>query len=105
MKYEFNTDKAYDIIAVGRACIDLNATEFNRPMEETMTFSKYVGGSPANIAIGSSKLGLKAGFIGKISDDQHGRFIEQYMRSVGIDTSNMVVDNEGHKNRIGIYRN
>jgi 5-dehydro-2-deoxygluconokinase len=97
MKYEFNAEREYDIIAVGRACIDLNATEYNRPMEETMTFTKYVGGSPANIAIGSSKLGLKAGFIGKISDDQHGRFIEQYMRGVGIDTSNMVVDQEGHK--------
>jgi 5-dehydro-2-deoxygluconokinase len=97
MRYEFNEERAYDIIAVGRACIDLNATEYNRPMEETMTFTKYVGGSPANIAIGSSKLGLKAGFIGKISNDQHGRFIEQYMRGVGIDTSNMVVDQEGHK--------
>ncbi|WP_121610180.1 5-dehydro-2-deoxygluconokinase [Mesobacillus foraminis] len=97
MKYEFNTDKEFDIIAIGRACIDLNATEYNRPMEETMTFTKYVGGSPANIAIGSSKLGLKAGFIGKIADDQHGRFIEQYMRGVGIDTSSMVTDTEGHK--------
>ncbi|MBU8879274.1 5-dehydro-2-deoxygluconokinase [Bacillus sp. FJAT-29790] len=97
MKYEFNAQREYDIIAIGRACIDLNATEYNRPMEETMTFSKYVGGSPANIAIGGSKLGLKAGFIGKLSDDQHGRFIEQYMRGVGIDTSNMVIDKEGHK--------
>ncbi|WP_028403088.1 5-dehydro-2-deoxygluconokinase [Ectobacillus panaciterrae] len=97
MKYEFSTEREYDIIAIGRACIDLNATEYNRPMEETMTFTKYVGGSPANIVIGSAKLGLKAGFIGKISDDQHGRFIEQYMRSVGIDTSNIVVDKEGHK--------
>jgi 5-dehydro-2-deoxygluconokinase len=97
MRYEINEERTYDIIAVGRACIDLNATEYNRPMEDTMTFTKYVGGSPANIAIGSSKLGLKAGFIGKISDDQHGRFIEQFMRGVGIDTSNMVVDQEGHK--------
>ncbi len=97
MKYEFNTDKEFDIIAIGRACIDLNATEYNRTMEETMTFTKYVGGSPANIAIGSSKLGLRAGFIGKIADDQHGRFIEQYMRGVGIDTSSMVIDTEGHK--------
>lgn len=97
MKYEFNTEREFDIIAIGRACIDLNATEYNRPMEETMTFTKYVGGSPANIAIGSSKLGLKAGFIGKIADDQHGRFIEQYMRCAGIDTSNMVIDTEGHK--------
>lgn len=97
MKYEFNAEREFDIIAIGRACIDLNATEYNRPMEETMTFTKYVGGSPANIAIGSSKLGLKTGFIGKIPDDQHGRFIESYMRGVGIDTSNMVVDQEGHK--------
>jgi 5-dehydro-2-deoxygluconokinase len=97
MNYNFNKQREFDIIAFGRACIDLNSVEFNRPMEETMTFSKYVGGSPANIAIGSSKLGLNAGFIGKISDDQHGRFIENYMREVGIDTSNMIVDKEGHK--------
>lgn len=97
MKLEFNIEKEFDIIAIGRACIDLNAVEYNRPMEETMTFKKYVGGSPANIAIGTSKLGLKAGFIGKLADDQHGRFIEQYMAGVGVDTSQMVVDKEGHK--------
>ncbi|MCY8974794.1 5-dehydro-2-deoxygluconokinase [Bacillus atrophaeus] len=97
MKYTFNEDKDFDIVAIGRACIDLNAVEYNRPMEETMTFSKYVGGSPANIAIGSSKLGLKAGFIGKIPDDQHGRFIESYMRNTGIDTTQMIVDQDGHK--------
>jgi 5-dehydro-2-deoxygluconokinase len=97
MKVEFRTDREFDIIAIGRACMDLNAVEYNRPMEETMTFKKYVGGSPANIAIGTSKLGLKAGFIGKLADDQHGRFIEQYMAGVGIDTTNMVVDKEGHK--------
>ncbi|MBC1499258.1 5-dehydro-2-deoxygluconokinase [Listeria weihenstephanensis] len=97
MKYQFDDSKKYDVIAVGRACIDLNAVEYNRPMEETMTFSKYVGGSPANIAIGTAKLGLKVGFVGKIPDDQHGRFIEQYMRNVGVDTSEMIVDKDGHK--------
>lgn len=97
MGYTFNDKKEFDIIAIGRACIDLNAIEYNRPMEDTMTFSKYVGGSPANIAIGASKLGLKAGFIGKLSDDQHGRFIKRYMQGVGIDGSNMVFDKEGHK--------
>ncbi|WNS81541.1 5-dehydro-2-deoxygluconokinase [Domibacillus sp. DTU_2020_1001157_1_SI_ALB_TIR_016] len=97
MNYTFNNEKELDVIAIGRACIDLNANEYNMPMEETMTFTKYVGGSPANVAIGSAKLGLKVGFIGKLADDQHGRFIEKYMREVGVDTSNMVVDKEGHK--------
>ncbi|WP_062232458.1 5-dehydro-2-deoxygluconokinase [Fictibacillus sp. FJAT-27399] len=97
MNVEFSKNREFDIIAIGRACIDLNATEYNRPMEETMTFTKYVGGSPANIAIGSSKLGLNAGFIGKISDDQHGRFILQYMNRMDVDTSNLIIDKEGHK--------
>ncbi|MEK6454404.1 5-dehydro-2-deoxygluconokinase [Caldifermentibacillus hisashii] len=97
MKIHFDAERELDMIAIGRACLDLNAVEYNRPMEETMTFRKYVGGSPANIAIGSAKLGLKVGFIGKLADDQHGRFIEQYMRNAGVDTSNMVVDQEGHK--------
>lgn len=97
MKYLLKSDRTFDLIAIGRACIDLNATEYNRPMEETMTFTKYVGGSPVNIAIGSSKLGLKAGFIGKLADDQHGRFITSYIRNLGIDTTGVVIDQAGHK--------
>ncbi|MBP2098469.1 5-dehydro-2-deoxygluconokinase [Enterococcus rivorum] len=89
--------KKFDLIAIGRACIDLNAVEYNRPMEETMTFKKYVGGSPANIAIGAAKLGLSVGFIGKLANDQHGNFIRQYMNESGVDTSNMITDDAEHK--------
>lgn len=91
------SEQKLDLIAIGRACIDLNAVEYNRPMEETATFTKYVGGSPANIAIGASKLGLSCGFIGKVPDDQHGRFITNFMKNVGIDTSHMVIDQTGKK--------
>lgn len=97
MNLNKHSERKFDLITVGRACIDLNAVEYNRPMEETMTFSKYVGGSPANIAIGTAKLGLKVGFIGKISADQHGRFIEKYMRDLSINTDGMVKDTEGRK--------
>ncbi|WP_251713056.1 5-dehydro-2-deoxygluconokinase [Lactococcus ileimucosae] len=89
--------KKFDIIAVGRAAIDLNAVELHQPMEKTKTFKKYVGGSPANIVIGARKMGLKTGFIGKLSDDQHGRFIMNYLREKDVDTSGVVFDKEGHK--------
>src|SRR5690606_29000359 len=84
-----------DIIAVGRLCIDLNANETNRPMEETSTFTKYVGGSPANIAIGSARLGQKTGFIGKVSDDQMGRFITSYLEKNNINTQGVRIDQTG----------
>lgn len=91
----FNEEKEFDLIAIGRLCIDLNANETNRPMEETSTFTKYVGGSPANIAIGTARLGQKTGFIGKVADDQMGRFITDYLERNNIDISNVTTDKTG----------
>lgn len=92
---DFNAVKKVDFAAIGRLCIDLNANEINRPMEETLTFTKYVGGSPANICIGMSRLGLATGFIGKVADDQMGRFITQYLAKEGIDASSVSIDRTG----------
>lgn len=91
----FGQNRPIDIIGIGRLCVDLNANEIHRPMEKTKTFTKYVGGSPANIAIGSSRLGLSTGFIGKVSNDQMGRFITNYLNENEIDTSNVSVDQSG----------
>ncbi|WP_297987902.1 5-dehydro-2-deoxygluconokinase [Anoxybacillus sp.] len=94
-RLRFDAQKPLDFIAIGRLCIDLNANEINRPMEETVTFTKYVGGSPANITIGMSRLGMKTGFIGRVADDQMGRFIVNYLKKNNIDTSNVVTDQSG----------
>jgi 5-dehydro-2-deoxygluconokinase len=92
---EFPNDRELDFIGLGRACMDLNANEINRPMEETITFTKYVGGSPANITIALSRLGAATGFIGRVANDQFGRFITGYFTRNGIDTSQMVTDRSG----------
>lgn len=94
-KLNFKDDRSLDLIAIGRLCVDLNADQINRPMEETRSFTKYVGGSPANIAIGSARLGQNTGFIGKVSDDQMGRFIVNYLKENHLDTSNIAVDKTG----------
>ncbi|MCH2729139.1 5-dehydro-2-deoxygluconokinase, partial [Listeria monocytogenes] len=43
MHLKKHSERKFDLITGGRACIDLNAVEYNRPREATMTFSKYVG--------------------------------------------------------------
>ncbi|MFC7440292.1 5-dehydro-2-deoxygluconokinase [Laceyella putida] len=91
----FDSQKTMDFVAIGRLCIDLNANEINRPMEETVTFTKYVGGSPANIAIGMARLGMKTGFVGRVANDQMGRFIVGYLNANQIDTSNVIIDHSG----------
>ncbi|GKX29265.1 5-dehydro-2-deoxygluconokinase [Vallitalea longa] len=92
----FQKNRDLDLIALGRLAVDLNANEMG-PMEETSTFSKYLGGSPANICIAVSRLGLKSGFIGRVADDQFGRFIINYLKDSGIDYSNVTVDESGAK--------
>ncbi|MFW6030619.1 MAG: PfkB family carbohydrate kinase, partial [Halanaerobiales bacterium] len=74
----FAKNKEYDLIALGRAAVDLNANELYTTLEETETFTKYVGGSPANVAIGMARLNKNTGFIGRVADDQFGNYVLQY---------------------------
>ena len=92
---KFDAAKPMDIITVGRATIDLNPNELYRPLSDVSTFSMYLGGSPANIAIGLARLGKKAGFIGKVSRDQFGEFIKKTFAGEGIDISQIsLADND-----------
>lgn len=91
----FPEHRTLDCIGIGRLCVDLNANEIHRPMEETNTFTKYLGGSPANITVAMTRLGLKTGFIGRISDDQFGRFITNYLTDLKVNTDNVVIDRSG----------
>ena len=88
MKYvEFDQSKPLDVIPIGRVAIDFNPTDMNRPLSESCNFNKYVGGSPANIAVGLARLGAKCGFIARVSDDQFGDYVENYFKNDGIDVS------------------
>ncbi|NFI94827.1 5-dehydro-2-deoxygluconokinase [Clostridium botulinum] len=84
---KFQKDRKFEIVPIGRVAIDFNPIDINRPLSESKTFKKYLGGSPANIAVGLSRLGKKVGFIGKVSRDQFGKFVVDYFDNEGIDTS------------------
>jgi sugar/nucleoside kinase (ribokinase family) len=42
-----------------QGAIDFNPTDMYMPLSESSNFNKYVGGSPANIAVGLARLGCK----------------------------------------------
>lgn len=83
----FMSDRKFDLICLGRVGADMNPSEFNKPMEDVRCYTISIGGSPANIAVGVAKLGLKVGFIGKVSDDSMGRYVTSQLQRYGIDTS------------------
>lgn len=95
MLIEFDKNKDKDIVLIGRIAIDFNPTDINMPLNESQTFKKYLGGSPANIAVGMSRLSKKVGFIGCVSKDQFGTFVTSYFDKEGIDTSKIEVAQNG----------
>jgi len=95
-------DRNLDLILVGRAGIDFNASQLNRPFADVDSYTKSVGGSPANIAQGVSRLGLRTGFVGKISKDGMGDYIEDTFRKAGINTDGLVRDDQGARNCMAI---
>jgi 5-dehydro-2-deoxygluconokinase len=94
---EFPKDRTHDIVLIGRIAIDFNPVDYYKPLSESTTFKKYLGGSPANIAVGMSRLGRKVGFIAKVSSDQFGDFVVDYFNREGIDTSNVGRCTNGEK--------
>ena len=78
-----------DCIPVGRLAIDINPADMTESFAECLHFKKYVGGSPANTAVGLAKLGARAGFIGKVSSDSLGDFAVDYVKNLGVDVTNV----------------
>jgi len=91
----FDPLKTMDVICVGRVAIDFNPNEMYRTLDKVDTFTKYLGGSPANIAVGLARLGKKVGFIGKVSDDQFGTFVTNYFSDEDIDVSQIAIAKNG----------
>ncbi|MGV8982839.1 5-dehydro-2-deoxygluconokinase [Clostridium sp.] len=92
---KFDNGRKYDIVPIGRAAIDFNPIDINMPLSESTIFKKYLGGSPANTAVGLARLGKKVGFIGKVSDDRFGEFVINYFKNEGIDTSQVCLAKNG----------
>jgi len=58
-------------------------------------FKESPGGSAANTAAGLARLGLKTGYIGKVSEDREGKLLLESFEKEGVDTSGIVVSREG----------
>ena len=104
MKYiEFDESRPLDLVLLGRVAIDFNPAyndqvkEEFKPLKKVHMFEMFLGGSPANITVGVTRHGLKAGFIGKVSDDQFGEYVVDYFNNIGVDTSHITKCKNGEK--------
>ena len=82
----------FDVACMGRAAVDLYGEQLGSALEDVSTFARYLGGSPANTAVGASRLGLRCAMITRVGDEQNGRFVRETLRREGVDVSQVATD-------------
>lgn len=88
----FASGRQLDLICLGRLGVDLYAQQVGARLEDVASFAKYLGGSSANIAFGTARLGLKSAMLSRVGDDHMGRFLLESLEREGCDVSAVKVD-------------
>lgn len=77
------------VLAMGRALVDFYP-ESDGPLTEVRHYRSAVGGSPANVAIAASTLGVRTALIARVGDDPLGRFVVAELARRGVDTAEVL---------------
>src|ERR1700710_381808 len=83
-----------DVITIGRASVDLYGQQIGSRLEDITSFAKSVGGCPANISVGTARLGLRSALRTRVGDEQMGRFIREQLKREGVNTDGLKTDKE-----------
>jgi 5-dehydro-2-deoxygluconokinase len=89
-----NAASRLDLACLGRAAVDLYGEQVGCALEEVTSFARYLGGSPANTAVGAARLGLDVAMISRVGDEQNGEFVRNTLAREGVDVSQVRTDPE-----------
>lgn len=84
--------KTFDVVALGELLIDF--TENGTSSQGNTIYEANPGGAPCNVLAMLNKAGRKTAFIGKVGQDIFGNRLKATLEEVGIDTSNLIVDED-----------
>ncbi len=75
-----------DIICVGEVIIDFIGHELSS-IEKTINFQRFLGGSPTNVAVNATRLGLNVALVATGGNDGLGDFIIHNLESNNVNTT------------------
>ena len=84
--------KKFDVTALGELLIDF--TDNGKSAQGNTLFEANPGGAPCNVLAMLNKCGHPTAFVGKVGKDIFGLKLKATLEEVGIDTSNLIVDED-----------
>ena len=82
-----------EVITLGRSCIDLYSQNVGSKFIDIKGFDAFVGGSPLNIAVACSRLGLNTSLLTAVGKDKVGEFIINFLKNEKVNTDCIPVKN------------
>jgi 2-dehydro-3-deoxygluconokinase len=89
----------YDLVTLGETMIRLTPPG-QQVIEQATSFDLHVGGSESNVAVGVARLGLRAAWVSRLTDNPLGRRIASDLRAQAVDVSHVTWTDE---DRVGVY--
>jgi fructokinase len=80
-------NKSIDIICIGEVLIDFIGHEVNASINKTKDYHRFLGGSPTNVAVNASRLGLNSLLVASCGQDGLGDYIIRKLNSNKVATS------------------
>lgn len=80
-------NKSIDIICIGEVLIDFIGHEVNASINKTKDYHRFLGGSPTNVAVNASRLGLNSVLVASCGQDGLGDYIIRKLNSNKVATS------------------
>ena len=81
--------KNIDILCVGEVLVDFIGHQPGVQINNTRDYHRYLGGSPTNVAMNSTRLGLKSVMVATVGNDGFGVYIFERLNAVGVNTNNI----------------
>lgn len=79
----------FDVVTMGRVSMDLYSRQIGADFAEVESFDAMIGGSPSNIAIGTSRLGADSAVLTAVGPDEIGRFVLSNFAREGVSTDHV----------------
>jgi len=78
-----------DAVILGRIGYDLYSEEPHVPLPRARRFSRYLGGSSANMAVGLARLGARVGIVSCLGADSLSEFLIDFLQAERVDTAHV----------------
>ncbi|QSQ27279.1 carbohydrate kinase [Pyxidicoccus parkwayensis] len=78
-----------DVVCFGETLVDFLPSAPGQRVRDVPAWHPATGGSPANVAVGLARLGLRPAILGVVGSDEFGHFLRERLASEGVDVSHL----------------